>query len=57
VGNDHTPEPQKEDTKDVDQSTNNVSDIPTQIRQLKDLYDAAVLSPEEFEKAKAKLLG
>jgi hypothetical protein len=52
-----TPEPQKEEAKDVDQSTNNVSDIPTQIRQLKELHDSGVLSAEEFEKAKAKLLG
>jgi hypothetical protein len=52
-----TPEPQKEVTKEVDQSTSNVSDIPTQIRELKALHDEGVLSSEEFEKAKAKLLG
>jgi len=52
-----TPEPQKEDTKDVGKSANDVSDIPTQIRQLKELFDAGVLSADEFEKAKAKLLG
>jgi hypothetical protein len=52
-----TPEPQQKDPRDASQSTNSVSDIPTQIRQLKELHDAGVLSADEFEKAKAKLLG
>jgi len=52
-----TPEPQKENTKNVDEHTSNISDIPTQIRQLKELHDSGVLNAEEFEKAKAKLLG
>lgn len=52
-----TPEPQQEEPREVNQSTNGVSDIPTQIRQLKELHDSGVLSAEEFEKAKAKLLG
>jgi hypothetical protein len=52
-----TPEPAQEDSKELHQSTNTVSDIPTQIRQLKELHDSGVLSAEEFERAKAKLLG
>jgi hypothetical protein len=52
-----TPEPRQEDPKEVSQPTNSVSDIPTQIRQLKELHDSGVLSADEFEKAKAKLLG
>jgi len=34
-----------------------VESLSSQILQLKELYDAGVLSAEEFEKAKAKLLG
>jgi hypothetical protein len=52
-----TPEPRRVDPTEVSHSINTVSDIPTQIRQLKELHDSGVLSLEEFEKAKAKLLG
>jgi len=34
-----------------------VESLSSQILQLKELYDTGVLSAEEFEKAKAKLLG
>ena len=40
----------------VEQSTN-IESLSSQILQLKELHDAGVLSAEEFEKAKAKLLG
>jgi len=36
---------------------NTVESLSSQILQLKDLHDSGVLSAEEFEKAKAKLLG
>jgi len=52
-----TPEPKKEEFTNTNQSASSVTDIPTQIRQLKELHDSGVLSAEEFEKAKAKLLG
>ena len=34
-----------------------VESLSSQILQLKELHDSGVLSAEEFEKAKAKLLG
>ena len=52
-----TSEPKKEESKIENESVNFVSDIPTQIQQLKSLHDSGVLTAEEFEKAKAKLLG
>jgi Tfp pilus tip-associated adhesin PilY1 len=50
-----TPEPPQ--TNQDSASTYSHQDIPTQLKQLKDLMDAGVLSQEEFEKAKNKLLG
>ena len=50
-----TPEPPKSTVESVSPSSH--QDIPTQLKQLKDLLDAGVLSQEEFEKAKTKLLG
>ncbi len=52
-----TPEPRQEYPREINNLINTVSDIPNQIRQLKELHDSGVLSAEEFEKAKAKLLG
>ena len=34
-----------------------ISDLPAQLAQLKNLFDSGALTTEEFEKAKAKLLG
>lgn len=39
------------------QQSTSVESLSSQILQLKNLYDTGVLSAEEFEKAKAKLLG
>jgi hypothetical protein len=50
-----TPEPPQSAVESVSPSSH--QDIPTQLKQLKDLLDAGVLSQEEFEKAKTKLLG
>jgi hypothetical protein len=50
-----TPEPPKSTVESVAPGSH--QDIPTQLKQLKDLLDAGVLSQEEFEKAKTKLLG
>lgn len=50
-----TPEPPQSAVESVSPSSH--QDIPTQLKQLKDLLDAGVLSQDEFEKAKTKLLG
>lgn len=50
-----TPEPPK--TVNDSTTQNSHQDIPTQLKQLKDLLDLGVLSQDEFERAKNKLLG
>jgi Tfp pilus tip-associated adhesin PilY1 len=50
-----TPEPPKSTNESTTQNSH--QDIPTQLKQLKDLLDLGVLNQDEFEKAKNKLLG
>jgi hypothetical protein len=50
-----TPEPPKVEVEPAVQNSH--QDVPTQLKQLKELLDAGVLTPDEFDKAKSKLLG
>ena len=47
---------EKKETKKKTTQTDNSNDIVQELKDLKELYESGVLSKEEFEKAKKKLL-